>query len=54
MKENSIYKALWTKVTGLMGLGSHCKVSSEKKRVNQAVRQEKGNLLEGKECMTGP
>ena len=23
MKGNSIYKVLWTKVTGLMGLGSH-------------------------------
>ena len=23
MEGNSVYKALWTKVTGLMGLGSH-------------------------------
>ena len=23
MKENSLYKAFWTKATGLMGLGSH-------------------------------
>ena len=23
MKGNSVYKVLWTKVTGLMGLGSH-------------------------------
>ena len=44
----------WTKVTDLMGLGSHCKVNSEKKRVSQAVRQGKGNLLEGKEEVTGP
>ena len=31
-----------------------CKVSAEKKRASQAVRQEKGNLLEGKERVTGP
>ena len=31
-----------------------CKVSAEKKRVSLAVRQEKGNLLEGKERVTGP
>ena len=30
-----------------------CKASVEKKRVGCAVRQEKGNLLEGKERMTG-
>ena len=31
-----------------------CKASAEKKRVSQAVSQEKGNLLEGKEKVTGP
>ena len=31
-----------------------CKVTAEKKRVSRAVRQEKGNLLEGKEMVTGP
>ena len=31
-----------------------CKASAEKKRVSWAVRQEKGNLLEGKERVTGP
>ena len=31
-----------------------CKASAEKKRASQAVRQEKGNLLEGKERVTGP
>ena len=30
-----------------------CKASAEKKRVSWAVRQEKGNLLEGKEGVTG-
>ena len=30
------------------------KPSAEKKRDSQAVRQEKGNLLEGKETVTGP
>ena len=30
-----------------------CKASAEKKRSSQAVRQEKGNLLEGKERVTG-
>ena len=30
------------------------KVSAEKKGVSQAVRQEKGNLLEGNERVTGP
>ena len=30
------------------------KPSAEKKRASQAVRQEKGNLLEGKEPVTGP
>ena len=30
------------------------KVRAEKKRVSQAVNQEKGNLLEGKEKVTGP
>ena len=30
------------------------KASAEKKRASWAVRQEKGNLLEGKERMTGP
>ena len=30
------------------------KVSAEKKRASQAVNQEKGNLLEGKEKVTGP
>ena len=30
------------------------KPSAEKKRASQAVRQEKGNLLEGKETVTGP
>ena len=30
-----------------------CKASVEKKRVGCAVRQEKGNLLEGKEMVTG-
>ena len=30
-----------------------CKASAEKKRASQAVRQEKGNLLEGKERVTG-
>ena len=54
VKENSIYKALGTKVTDLMGLRSHCKVSSEKNRVSQAIRQGKGNLLEGKEEVTSP
>ena len=29
------------------------KASAEKKRVSWAVRQEKGNLLEGKEGVTG-
>ena len=31
-----------------------CGVSAEKRRVRRAVRQEKGNLLEGKERVTGP
>ena len=31
----------------------NCKARAEKKRVSWAVRQEKGNLLEGKERMTG-
>ena len=30
------------------------KASAEKKRASWAVRQEKGNLLEGKERVTGP
>ena len=30
-----------------------CKASAEKKSVSHAVRQEKGNLLEGKERVTG-
>ena len=30
-----------------------CKASAEKKRSSQAVRREKGNLLEGKESVTG-
>ena len=30
------------------------KPSAEKKRASQAVRQDKGNLLEGKETVTGP
>ena len=30
-----------------------CKASAEKKRVSRAVRQKKGNLLEGKERVTG-
>ena len=30
-----------------------CKASAEKKRASQAVRQEKGNVLEGKERVTG-
>ena len=30
-----------------------CKASAEKKRSSQAVRQEKGNLLEEKERVTG-
>ena len=29
-----------------------CKVSAEKKRVSRAVRQEKGNLLEGEDRVT--
>ena len=29
-----------------------CKLSAKKKRVSWAVRQEKGNLLEGKERVT--
>jgi len=29
-------------------------VSAEKKRASRAVRQEKGNLLQGKEKVTGP
>ena len=32
----------------------HCKASAEKKTASRAVRQEKGNLLEGKEMVTGP
>ena len=31
-----------------------CKTSAEKKRASPAVRPEKGNLLEGKERVTGP
>ena len=31
-----------------------CKVSAESKRASLAVRQEKGNSLEGKERVTGP
>ena len=31
-----------------------CKASAEKRRASQAVRQEKGNLLEGNERVTGP
>ena len=31
-----------------------CGVSAEKRRVRRTVRQEKGNLLEGKERVTGP
>ena len=34
-------------------LAPECKASAEKKRASQAVRQEKGNLLEGKERVTG-
>ena len=35
--------------------GKHyCKVSAEKKGGSQAVRQEKENLLEGNERVTGP
>ena len=30
-----------------------CKASAERKRASRAVRQEKGNLLEGKERVTG-
>ena len=30
-----------------------CKTSAEKERTSRAVRQEKGNLLEGKERVTG-
>ena len=37
-----------------LNLRLSCKVSAEKKRVSQAVSQEKGNLLEGKEKVTGP
>ena len=31
-----------------------CKASEERKRASRVVRQEKGNLLEGKERVTGP
>ena len=31
-----------------------CKASAEKKRASWGVRQEKGNLLEGKERVSGP
>ena len=31
-----------------------CKASAEIKRASWAVRQEKGNLSEGKERVTGP
>ena len=31
-----------------------CKESAEKNRASWAVRQEKGNLLEGNEMVTGP
>ena len=29
-------------------------MSAEKKKVSWAIRQEKGNLLEGRERVTGP
>ena len=32
----------------------HLRRSAEKKRATRAVRQEKGNLLEGNERVTGP
>ena len=32
----------------------YCKVSAEEKGVSWAVRQEKGNILEGNERVTGP
>ena len=35
-------------------LAPESKASVEKKKASWAVRQEKGNLLEGKERMTGP
>ena len=35
-------------------LAPECKESVEKKKASWAVRQEKGNLLEGKERVTGP
>ena len=35
-------------------LAPECKASAEKKRASWAPRQEKGNLLEGNERVTGP
>ena len=35
-------------------LAPKCKVNAEEKRANRAIRQEKGNLLEGKERVIGP
>ena len=35
-------------------LAPKCKVSAEEKRASRAIRQEKGNLLEGKERVIGP
>ena len=44
----------WTSFICWASTSQHCfcKAIAEKKRVSQAVRQEKGNLLEGKETMT--
>ena len=46
---DSIYLWKW----GVPVSAPECKASAEKKRASQAVRQEKGNLLEGKERVTG-
>ena len=39
--------------SSLACLVPECKASAEKNRASQAFRQEKGNLLEGKERVTG-
>ena len=46
----------WMSFICLASTSQHrfCKAIAEKKRVSRAVRQEKGNLLEGKERVTGP
>ena len=43
-----------SEVPRVLGPKGWCKANAEKKKASWAVRQEKGNLLEGKERVTGP